>query len=91
MEIIDYSEFATCEANNFLKSSIIFKDNISKSDLYKLAEGKQLIFNEDFPLPFFKIISPMLTIRGSLDTNRITIEFNSADKTICKSELDTLF
>ena len=91
MEIIECSEISTCEANNFSKISILFKDNISKLDLYKLSEGKKLVFNEIFPLPYFKIISPTLTIRGSLDTNRITIEFNSTDKLRYKQELAELF
>ena len=91
MEIKEYSEFSSCEANNFLKISILLKNNISQSDLHKLAKNKKLIFNETFPLPFFKIISTVLTIRGSLDTNRITIEFNLTQKSECEKELEKLF
>jgi len=91
MEIIDYSDFLTCEANNFLKISVIFKDNLTKSDLYILAEDKQLIYNESFSIPFFKIISSEIIIRGSLNTNRITIEFASSDQAICKQVLEKLF
>ena len=91
MKIIECSKIFTCEANNFPKISILFKDKISKFDLCKLSKGKKIIFNEMFPIPYFKIISPAFIIRGSLDTNRITIEFNSADKSICKQELAKLF
>jgi len=91
MEIIDYSDFSICNANNFLKISILFKSNLTKVDLYSLAKGKQLIYNESFSIPFFKIISSEFIIRGSLNTNRITIEFASSEQAICKQALDKLF
>ncbi|MCL2039188.1 MAG: hypothetical protein FWG85_02020 [Bacteroidetes bacterium] len=91
MEILEYGEITICDANNFFKTSILLKDNISVSDLYKLSEGKKLIFNKDFPIPFFKIISEKTIIRGSLDTNRITIEFISKSKLLLEDELKEIF
>jgi len=89
MKIINYGDFYSCDGNNFLKVSVTLKDNISKEDIHKLASEKQLIFNEIYP--YFKIISPNFIIRGSLETNRITIEFTSFDKVICHQELEKLF
>lgn len=89
MKIINYGDFYSCDENNFLKVSITLKDNISKEDIHKLASEKQLIFNEFYP--YFKIISPNFIIRGSLETNRIIIEFTSSDKVICHQELEKLF
>lgn len=87
MVVINYNEFNTCDENNFFKVSILLKDNVSLSDLYQLSAGKKLIFNKDFPIPFFKIISDKMIIRGSLDSNRITIEFSSKDRYIYEQEL----
>ena len=90
MEIIDISDFSTCDANNFLNMSVIFKDNLTKTDLCILAEGKLLIHNDIHSIPYFKIISNDFIIRGSLNTNRITIEFSSSDQAVCKNILNTI-
>jgi hypothetical protein len=79
MNIIDYGEIKICE-NNLLKTSIFFEKNFTISEMKLLSEGKTLIFNENFPLSYFKIIDTNYTIRGSLESNRITIDFNTADK-----------
>jgi hypothetical protein len=68
-----------CDAN-ILRIIIIFEENITKENIFLLAKNKQLIFNEQLPIPYFKIISQSFIIRGSIGTDRISVDFSSIEK-----------
>jgi hypothetical protein len=69
---------------------ITFDKILSKKDIIFLAKNDNLILNDDFYKPYFKIISPNYIIRGSLGIDRITIEFQTENGEICNFFLNEL-
>ena len=83
MIITSFSEMKVCD-NNFIKMNIFFQESITHNDIIFLANNHILIHNSELSLPYFKIIHPHYTIRGSIGNTRITIFFNSSDRPTCK-------
>ena len=79
MKIKRIQENKNCDAN-ILRKIIIFEEDIAKEDIFLLVRNNQLIFNEKLPIPHFKIIAQNFIMRGSIGTNRITIDFNSIEE-----------
>jgi len=79
-----------CDAN-ILRRIIIFEEDITKENVFLLAKNKQLIFNEQFPIPHFKIISQNFIIRGSIGTKKITIDFSNIKKQTVDILLEEIF
>ena len=79
MKIKNIQENKDCDAN-ITRKIIIFEENITKEIVALLAKNQQLIFNEQFPIPHFKIITQNFIIRGSIGTNRISVDFNAIDE-----------
>ena len=82
MKIINIQTNQNCN-NQFQKKIIFFKNDITKEDVIVFAKNRCLILNENFYIPHFKIIDNDFIIRGSINTNRITIDFNTEDKQKC--------
>ena len=82
MKIINCTEIKICE-NNFYKMSFFLEENITSSDVVNLSRGKVLISNEKLSLPYFKIIDTEHTIRGSLESNQLSFDFNTRDRIVC--------
>jgi hypothetical protein len=89
MKIKEINEMRHCENNN-LAISIYLIDGISKDDLIALANDDNVVSSADFPIPYFKIINQNYIIRGSIDVNKITIDFNSASKQECDNFLQEI-
>jgi len=64
--------------------SIFFENEITKKEILALAQNDSLILSEDFPEPFFKIISNEYIIRGTIGLSRINVEFYSYQKDVCE-------
>jgi len=79
MEIKSIQENKDCDAN-VIRKILNFEENITKEDVFSLAKNRQLIFNEDFPIPHFKIIAQNFIIRGSIETKKISIDFDATVK-----------
>ncbi|MDR0926183.1 MAG: hypothetical protein LBO69_00265 [Ignavibacteria bacterium] len=90
MNIKEIVESQNCEDNS-VKLSVFLTADVLKEDMELLAIGRTLIYSEDFPLPYFKIITPEYTMRGALGTDRITIDFNSTDAEGCRKKILPLF
>jgi len=89
MKIKNIQDNKDC-GTNILRRIINFEENITKENVLSLAKNKQLIFNEEFPIPHFKIISQNFIIRGSVETKRITVDFNSTEKQKYEKLLDEI-
>ena len=82
MKIVDCTEIKICN-NNFLKMSVFLENTIKPNEIRELSKGKVLIYNEKLSLPYFKIIDKEYIIRGSTESNQLTLDFNSIDKNEC--------
>ena len=64
--------------------SLFLENKITPSEILILSKNKFLIYNEQLSLPYFKIISNDYTLRGSTETNIITLDFNTMDRSQCE-------
>ena len=84
MNIKEITEFKTCE-NNYLKTTIYIDGNINHDEIETIAKDSILIQNAI--TPYFKIVNKNYSIRGSLDSDFISIEFFSSAEHECSKHL----